>query len=169
MQRTFGIGLGYQFEHMTDLKEGERPSARRLQARAAKSAIKRAQQIYNAEATRLELNAINDPVERSRRQVAMRQASDAEMAHIAAALSNLIPTDSLLDTKRQTKIQRFKRNYKRSSSHEIIVDSPDDESSSSVNSLLGRTENTTQSDEEFVKEFMKRQQEEDEDDSTVLV
>lgn len=168
MQQTFGIGLGYEFDHMTELKDGEPPSARRLQARAAKSAIKRAQEIYDAAAAQKELDSIKDPKERSRKQAAMRRAAEAEMAYIASTLSELIPTGLRLDRKRQTKIQQFvKRHYKPSSSHEIIVDSPIDESSS-LNSLLGRPDDT-ETDEEFVEAWLKRQQEDDGDDLTVLV
>ena len=168
MQQTFGIGLGYEFDHMTELKAEEHPSARRLQARAAKSAIKRAQEIYDAAAAQKELDSIQDPRERSRKQAAMRRAAEAEMAYIATALSELIPTDLQFDRNRQMKIQQLvRRHYKPSSSHEIIVDSPVDESSS-LDSLLGRPDDS-ETDEEFVEAWLKRQQQDDGEDSTVLV
>jgi hypothetical protein len=171
VQQTFGIGLGYQFDHWTELKDGERPSARRLQARAAKSAVKRAQEIYDATAAQKELDSIKDPKERSRKQASMRRATEAEMAYIASTLSDLIPTDLGLDTKRQTKIQQFakKRDYKRSSSHEIIIEDSPMADSSSLNSLLGKPDDD-ETDEEFVEAWLKRQHEVDDDDvSTALV
>lgn len=154
---------------MTNLREGESPSARRLQARAAKSAIRRAQQIYDADAAREELDSIQDPTERSLRQASMRQASQAEMDYIASALSELIPTNSLVATERRTtRIKQFRKTYKRSSNHEIIIDFADKEGSPSVNSLLERQDDAMP-DDEFVKEWFRRQQQEDDDDSTVLV
>jgi hypothetical protein len=171
VQQTFGIGLGYQFDHWTELKDGERPSARRLQARAGKSAVKRAQEIYDAAAAQKELDSVEDPKERSRKQAAMRRATEVEMAYIASTLSNLIPTDLGLDTKRPTKIQQFakKRDYKRSSSHEMIIEENPTADSSSLNSLLGQPDDN-ETDEEFVEAWLKRQQGEDDDDvSTALV
>lgn len=43
--RTFDIGLGFRFDHMKPLREGQSPSIRRLQSRAAKSAIRRANEL----------------------------------------------------------------------------------------------------------------------------
>ena len=45
LQQTFGIGLSLDFDHNSKLNEGERPSIHRLRARAAKSAIRRYNQI----------------------------------------------------------------------------------------------------------------------------
>lgn len=169
IQQAFGIGLGYQFDHMSKLKDGERPSARRLQARAAKSAIRRAQQIYDAQAARDELDSIDNVEERELKKAELRRAMEAEMAYLASQLSELIPTGLLLENKdRQTKIQPFKR-YKKMSSHEIIVEG---DASSSLESLFGKTnDDEDQTDEEFVEAWMKRLQSsiDDEDDSTVLV
>ena len=168
IQQSFGIGLGYKFDHMSKLKDGERPSARRLQARAAKSAIRRAQKIYDAQEARDVLDPIDNVEERERKKAELRRAMDAEMAYLASQLSELIPTDLVLENKeRQTKIQQFKR-YKKISSHEMIVEG--DPTSSSLESLFGKTNDSDQTDEEFVEAWMKRQQSiDDEDDSTVLV
>lgn len=170
VQQTYGIGLGYQFDHMSDLKVGAKPSARRLQARAAKSAVKRAQAIYDAKAAQAELDAIDNVEERELKKAELRRATDAEIAYIASQLAGLIPTDLVLQNKdRQTKIEQFRRSYKPSSPHEIIVDSYSDPSSS-IQSLFGKRNETEQSDEEFVEAWLKRQQEEeDQDDSTILV
>jgi len=170
VQQTYGIGLGYQFDHVSELKEGERPSARRLQARAAKSAIKRAQEIYDTNSIQVELDSINDPEERERKKAELRRKTDAEIAYIASALADLVPTDLVLKNKeRRTKIQQFRRSYKKSSSHEMIVDSPSF-ASSSIQSLFGKPDDTEQSDVEFVEAWLRRQQqEEDQDNSTVLV
>lgn len=169
VQQTFGIGLGYNFDHVSKLKKGQRPSSRRLQARAAKSAIRRVQSIYDAQKVRKELDSIENENDRSLKKAELRRASDAEIAYLASQLSELIPADLILENKdRQTKIQQFKRVYKKSSSHEIIVENTDT-LSSSIQSLFNKTNDDEQSDEEFVEAWLKRQQERDEDDSTVLV
>lgn len=167
VQQTFGIGLGYNFDHRSKLKKGQRPSARRLQARAAKSAINRAQTIYDAQIAREELDSIENEEERDLKKTELRRTAKAEMDYLASQLSELIPTDLVLENKdRQTKIQQFKRGYKKSSSHELIVEG---DTSSSIQSLFGNADDDEQSDDEFVEAWMKRQQEQDEDDSTVLV
>lgn len=91
VQQTFGIGLGYQFDHTSDLKDGERPSARRLQARAAKSAIKRAQEIFDAQAVEEELDSLSNTEERDLKKES-RRATEAELSYIASALADLIST-----------------------------------------------------------------------------
>jgi hypothetical protein len=167
IQQSFGIGLGYKFDHMSKLKDGERPSARRIQARAAKSAIRRAQKIYDAQAARDALESIDNVEERELKKAELRRAVEAEIAYLASQLSELIPTDLVLENReRQTKIQQFKR-YKKMSSHEMIVEG---DTSSSLESLFGKTnDDEDETDEEFVEAWMKRQQNiDDEDDSTVL-
>lgn len=174
VQQTFGIGLGYNFDHMTELKSGETPSPRRLQARAAKSAIRRVQDIYNAEAAREQLDSIKDPAERRKQSADLRQKAEEEITFLARRLSDLIPTDSTLDPGRPTQVKQFvRRDFKRSSNHEMIVGSD----SASVDSLLDRRttddDDSTEIDNDFVEEWLERQaqlgDDGDEEDSMVLV
>jgi len=93
VQQTFGIGLAYGFDHMTPLREGEEPTSRRLQARTAKSAIRRVQMIYDAEAAKQELRQIADPSEQDKKKQEMRQRSEAEIHYLRDTLAKLVPID----------------------------------------------------------------------------
>jgi hypothetical protein len=90
---------------MSSLKEGESVTTRRLQARAAKSAVRRAQEIYDAAAARNELSGIQDATERSRRAKQLEQETNTEINFLAKRLSELIPTHSSLDD--TTKLEEF--------------------------------------------------------------
>lgn len=91
LQQTLGIGLGFQFDHDKPLKQGEKPSLLRLQARAAKSAIRRVQQLYDADLAREELNAISDANKRSKRASEMRKETEEEIEHLAQRMLDLVP------------------------------------------------------------------------------
>lgn len=120
--KTFGIGLGFNFEHMSKLAENEVPSARRLQARAAKSAIRKAQEIQNPRAAREKLDGITDPDERKQAKEELRRRDDAEIQFLAKRLSELIPTDLSLDNQQ---VQRYEMGgYEHISPHEFVIQSP---------------------------------------------
>ena len=122
VHQTFGIGLGFNFDHMSTPEENELPTTRRLQARAAKSAIRRAQEIYDAASARGALDAIEDPEERKRLAVQMRLDADNEIKYLATKLSELIPTDLSLDDGRHTRIQQYApTDFTRTSSKEYVV------------------------------------------------
>jgi hypothetical protein len=171
VQQTFGIGLGYNFDHFSELKPGEAPSTRRLQARAAKSAIRRAQEIYDSEKVQQELDSIVDPEERERKRAEIRRDSENEIQYLAKRLSDLVPTDFSMDPSRQTQVKQFvqqRRDYKRTSDHEIVMGPPTDKSDS-LDSLLGRDRSDPLRDEEFLEAWLKRQAQDDEDESVALV
>ena len=94
MYRALGIGLGFQFDHMSKPSERKVSKTQRLQARAAKSAIRRVQEIYDPEAAKQELDRIQDPVKREQRAKELRAQSEIEVKNLATRLSELIPTDS---------------------------------------------------------------------------
>lgn len=129
MHQTFGIGLGFNFDHMSTMEESELPSTRRLQARAAKSAIRRAQEIYDAASARGALDAIEDPKERKRLAFQMRLDAENEIKYLATKLSELIPTDLSLDDGRHTRIQQYApTDFTRTSSKEYNIRSKRDQS-----------------------------------------
>lgn len=134
VQQTFGVGLGYNFDHMENLKEGEHPSLRRLQARAAKSAIRRVQELYDSEAATKELNNISDPDERGKKALDMRKRTDEEIQHLAKRLTELVPRGMSGEVAETTRIQQFRQKSKfvKSSSHEYVMrDDPPENISSS--------------------------------------
>lgn len=90
VQQTFGIGLGFADSHMDPLPKDEHPSARRLQSRAAKSAIRRLQDIYD-ETLAVDFDAIEDFQEREAAKADIRHREEAERAYLAKELGELIP------------------------------------------------------------------------------
>lgn len=114
---------------MSSSKEGLAPSTRRLQARAAKSAIRRVQEIYDPSAARNELEKIaNDDTlseeELRRRAAAMRQQAEEEVQFLADELTELIPTDRSLDSLGTTRMQQYHvapSDFTRKSNHEYVM------------------------------------------------
>lgn len=68
-------------------------SIRRLQSRAAKSAIRRVNDIYNTERAVTELNKITDPSERKKRAILFQEEAETEVKRLAGLLTDLVPTD----------------------------------------------------------------------------
>jgi hypothetical protein len=123
IHQTFGIGLGFNFDHMSELKESQVPSTRRLQARAAKSAIKRAQDIFDTQAARKTLDEkIQDPVERNKKASQLRKQAEQEIQYLAKRLTELVPTDLSLDSPQDEKIQQYElRTFSRISRYEYMI------------------------------------------------
>jgi hypothetical protein len=95
--RTFGIGLGFNFDHMTAVNGTKAPSIRRLQSRAAKSAIQRVTEIFNSERILVELSQLNGDSERQHRAATLRHEAEMEVKHLADRLADLIPNQSSWD------------------------------------------------------------------------
>jgi hypothetical protein len=116
--RTLGIGLGFNFDHMSKLKVAEVPSIRRLQSRAAKSAVKRVGEIYNTQFANTILDQITDPIEREKIASSIRHDAETELKTLADRLANLIPNDlSWDDTASGLKIEQYNSgSFMRSSS-----------------------------------------------------
>ena len=90
IQQTFGVGLGFAAGHMDPLPPGADPSPRRLQARAAKSAILRLQDIYDA-AIDLDIDSIDDQDEILAIKAEIRRREEAEKSYLARQMTELIP------------------------------------------------------------------------------
>ena len=115
----------------------ELPSTRRLQARAAKSAIKRVQEIYDTESATAELDKIADPLDRDKRATELRRAADEEIKLLAQRFSELIPTDLCLDTGGGTKIEQYdSSSFIRTSANEYVMPSARGERSSTIENLF---------------------------------
>lgn len=160
VQQALGIGLGFNFDHMRTLEADEKPSIRRLQARAAKSAIRRVQELYDADAASKELDNIDDPEERDRRAKALREKTAIEIKYLANRLTDLVPTSYSGEFDDSERIDQFRdRRYKRTSSHEYTIDSLVDAvpftGHSRKKSRDGQDKESKHRDpEEFDKEFM---------------
>jgi hypothetical protein len=92
VQQTFGIGLSFDFDHDTPLKEGQEPSIHRLRARAAKSAIKRFQQI--PQELKEKVDGIQDPDEKMKTGLQLMESARLEVREMVHALAELIPTNA---------------------------------------------------------------------------
>lgn len=91
---SFGIGLDFRFDHKKRPPKGTEPSTRLLQARAAKSAHKRAVELYDAEGINRKLAQVTDPEERKRIKKEMSQETQDEVEYMARRLTELIPRTS---------------------------------------------------------------------------
>jgi len=140
LHQSLGIGLGFNFDHDRPLKKGEKPSLLRLQARAAKSAIRRAQELRNAKAAIEELNKISDPKEKNARKRELRRRSQGEIEFLAARMTELLPPPSASGYDEFRKISQFKRfqekEYRRVSSRELVTVDPMDSAKSIENDLV---------------------------------
>ena len=94
VQQTLGIGLGFNFDYTKELMPGQKPTIRRLQARAAKSAIRRVQVLYDPEAKEKMLDGISDPQEREQKLRQLKRDIEEEVQYLARQLSNLVPRGS---------------------------------------------------------------------------
>lgn len=122
---------------MSKMKDSEKPSTRRLQARAAKSAIKRVQEIYDAESVNAELDKIPDPRERNKKAAELRRAAEEEIKLLAQRLSELVPTDLCLDTGESTKIEQYdSSSFHRTSKNEYVMPSAGRERSTTIENLF---------------------------------
>ena len=108
--RTFGIGLGFRFDHMKPLREGQSPSMRRLHSRAAKSAIRRANELKT-------LDVAGQPC----------SESAAEIQKLAHRLTELVPPvfDFEDDDDLPPKIdQLLREDFVKTSSNEFTLQRP---------------------------------------------
>jgi hypothetical protein len=111
VQQTLGIGLGFNFDHDQPLDKGQRPSLRRLQARAAKSAIRRVQQLYDPQRARNELDEVSDLEKRNAVATEMRMRAEEEIKFLAERMTELLPppSDTSDEFKDRTVVKRFQQ------------------------------------------------------------
>jgi hypothetical protein len=137
IQQTLGIGLGYNFDHMSQLKKGEVPSPRRLQARAAKSALRRAQVLLDIEQTKDILDNCSIVQDQDVKSTKLRDGAKHELKYLADRLTELVPNDRSLSSpyndennpnRYDTKIEQYNSygNYERTADNEYTVKSSTD-------------------------------------------
>jgi plasmid maintenance system killer protein len=123
--RTLGVGLGFNFDHDKMLEENEEPSTRRLQARAAKAAIRRVQELYDTEGAQNELDGISDQKERDQKKRELRQKIEEEEKYFAKRLSELVPTGPSKEFKGKIYMQGLRvTDFIKTSSHEYTLRQP---------------------------------------------
>ena len=111
VQQTLGIGLGFNFEHDKPLQKGQQPSLRRLQARVAKSAILRVQQLYDPQLAQQELAAMSDADQRNAKAKEMRKKAREEIDFLAKRMTELLPPPSDMSDafKDRTVVKRYQQ------------------------------------------------------------
>jgi len=92
VQQTLDLGLDFDFDHDTRLKEGEEPSLHRLRARAAKSAVR----WYNSIPDRAQeyLDSIEDLDERKTAGDELAERAGEKVESVVETLFSLIPTNA---------------------------------------------------------------------------
>jgi len=161
VQQTLGIGLSFDFDHDTKLKKGENPSIHRLRARAAKSAVKRFNQIKKER--KEHIDRTEDARERVKEERRMAELSKQEILYLRNELLELIPTNAAspegkhLDIETLRQSDALKLNVPIPNSDKFI------ESQEKPNSWKTRYNDADlvdnayfKEDELFVKEFMKK-------------
>jgi len=158
--KALGIGLGFNFDHMGELEDGEDPSPRRLQARAAKSAVRRYNELYAEEQALIRKNESLDPEERDESELAAtKQRFDDEIRYLAGRLTELVPTSSRLKEFGFMEVAKFKMKkeptFRKVSANEIQMleedplgsndPDPDSESATLLNNLQYRRHDTSRS------------------------
>lgn len=125
VHQRLGIGLGFNFDHMRNLEKDEKPSIRRLQARAAKSAVQRVNELYDPKRAKEALKDISEPSERKKKAAEIRKQTDDEIKYLAKRLTELVPAGASEEFERKSYIQQFRQtNFKRTSPHEYNMDDP---------------------------------------------
>lgn len=122
LQQRLGIGLGFKFDHNRRLEEHEKPSIRRLQARAAKSAIKRVNELYDPKTVKDALKDISDRAERNRKAAEIRKQTKDEIEYLAKRLTELVPTSPSNEFEGKQYFQRLTdtSSFRKTSSHEYV-------------------------------------------------
>jgi hypothetical protein len=114
--KTLGIGLGFNFDHMNE--SSDIPETRRLQARAAKSAVRRVQDLYSMSAE--VLKQLPDSEQKLQKTLDLKHQIEEETESLAKQLSELVPTDRALRLS-NAKMEIYSRGYKKVSSTEMVV------------------------------------------------
>lgn len=101
--KAFGIGIGYNFDHMSEISEGEEPSPRRLQARAAKAALRRYNELNDAEQAliaKINNESSSSSKDQDHHQKLLddtKKEFDHEIDYLSGRLKELIPTTSTVE------------------------------------------------------------------------
>ncbi|GAX26256.1 hypothetical protein FisN_16Lh086 [Fistulifera solaris] len=148
--KTLGIGLGFNFDHMNE--SSDIPETRRLQARAAKSAVRHVQDLYGLSAE--VLKQLPDGEEKIQKTMELKHQIEQETESLAKQLSELIPTDRALRLN-DVKLEMYSREYKKVSSTEmVLVEQEPSPSSSPVSQrLLESMKTNHQSDYDDMEEW----------------
>jgi hypothetical protein len=124
LQQTLNVGLGFNFDYQTPLKSDEKPSLRRLQARAAQSAVQRIQQLRR-------FNASEEDIQNQRSFLVQ------ELTELIPQPTDDEPSDNLFSNERISqflpKSGKRKGFFKKVSDHEArFIPLPSDEASPST-------------------------------------
>ena len=83
--------MSFDYDHDAPFVEGSKPDIHRLRARAAKSAVRRARDIYNPEAARNYLESIDDPIIRAKAAIKLKGEAQKEIQFMGNELMRLLP------------------------------------------------------------------------------
>lgn len=157
--KVFGVGIAYDFDHMSKPKDGEPITSRRMQARAAKSAVRRLQTITEAAKNAQNRAArISDPYKRNKQRLEIDEWLQNETDFLRRQLVDLIPVDNSGDFTVETSFFTPKKRYKRISQTEMMVIEEEPEEPSPGERRMASV----------YPNLMKRMKKKDDEDSEVL-
>ena len=167
--RRLGVGLGFNFDHMRNLEKDEKPSIRRLQARAAKSAVQRVNELYDPKKIKEAVKDISEPAERKKKAAEIRKQDEDEIKYLAKRLTELVPTGASEEFERKSYIQQFRQTkFRRTSPNEYNMDDPfGNELATEI--LFNQNLNTTDENEEKSTSSNSESKSDDNDDSQIII
>lgn len=141
--------MGFQFDHMND--SSTLPETRRLQARAAKSAVRRVQDLYGKNSELLK--DMPDGPEKQQKATELKIQIDQEVDFFAKRLAELIPVDLALDDANATLVRQLDSSqYERVSTNEYVMNQQGAVTTSrAVKELLENTPGNQSKDEELME------------------
>lgn len=92
--KTINVAMSFDYDHTQPLPKDTVPDVHRLRARAAKSAVRRARELYNPDAARVYLDSIEDPVFRAKAAIELKDGANQEIDFMGKELMRLLPVGS---------------------------------------------------------------------------
>ena len=91
VMKTLNAAMSFEYDHDTPLSSDTEVDIHRLRARAAKSAVRRAREIYNPEVASKFLDSIKDPMQRAQAAIKLKGEANDEIESLADDLMRLLP------------------------------------------------------------------------------
>jgi hypothetical protein len=138
---------------MTPLAPGEHVSMRRLHARAAKSAIRRATQIFDSDRINEALVGIEDTAERQKITEQLKRDAKAEITLLGQRLIELLPPFEPGEVSRRKAQMKDSYRYVKVSDHEMLIIENDNVLEALIDDIAPST-NATETSSYFDDEYI---------------
>jgi hypothetical protein len=120
---VLGVGLSFNYDHMKPLQVGQPLSMRRMHSRAAKSAIRRANELTNPESLRKSLANINHQDKQTILSEELKREAEFEVQYLANRLADLLPpvSDFKEDEEHLLQVGQLQDVYVKRSTNEYVL------------------------------------------------